>query len=218
MEDIRILVVDDHPLVREGLAEIVRRNSGMTLVGQAADGAGAIEAAHRCRPDVILLDIQLPDMNGLEALQHITSGVPETRVIVLTIYEEQSMVVEAVRLGAIGYLCKTCQPKHLVEAIRRAHQGQPTLPSEALPALLKALQSAGKPAGPPRVDELTERELRILSLVAQGKTNRDTGQALGLTEATVRNQLAVVFQKLHVHNRAQAVARGYDLGWLPGRY
>lgn len=215
MGDIRILVVDDHPVMRRGLVEIISRKPGMRVVGEAGDGVGALAIARDRRPDVILLDIEMPGMHGLDILRRMRSEVPEARVIILTVYEDKRLVVEAVRRGAIGYLSKTCWPKELAQAIRAAHRGEPTLPSWAVPALIQALRSSGKSDGQRHPDELTGRELRILGLVAEGSTNKDIGEALGLTKATVRNQLAVIYQKLDVHNRAQAVARGYELELLP---
>jgi two-component system response regulator NreC len=213
--NIRILVVDDHALMRKGLVEIIARQPDLEVVGEAQDGSEALQEALRCSPDVVLLDVQMPVMDGLETLGRIRSQNPEARVIMLTMHDADWIVLEAIRRGAAGYLLKDCWPEELVRAIRLAYEGRPVVAPAIVPTLLEGLRKGERSFQGAPGDELSDDELKLLDLVAKGYTNKGIAEALSLSVTTVRHKLTVIFQKLHVSNRAEAVAWAYEKRLLP---
>ena len=195
MSAIRVLIVDDHEMVRAGLHGLLGRNPDLDIVGEAPDAAGAVQAAMRLEPDVILMDMRLPDGSGVDACREIISARPRTRVIFLTSYAEELAQVSTVLAGAAGFLLKDIAHEALVEAIRAAAAGRPVNEPEATQLVVQRLRQA--PA-------LSKQESRVLALVVDGKTNREIGVELGLSEKTVRNYLSNAFQKLGVSRRSQA--------------
>ena len=192
---IRILVVDDHAMLREGVAAMVAREPGIEVVGEAEDGERAIEAYGALRPDVVLLDLQMPVMDGLAAITEIRHRWPGARIIVLTTYKGDVQAVRALKAGASGYLLKTSLRKELVDAIRIVHAGRRYVLAEVAQEI--AVNAADEP--------LSEREVSILSLVAAGKSNKLVAHALRLSEDTIKAHLRSIFSKLDAADRTEAV-------------
>ena len=198
-----MLLADDHALFRQGLKSLLEAEGDFRVVGEAKDGWEALRHALEVRPDVILMDIQMPGLDGVQATQAILEEWPQARVIILTMYRQDAYVFEAVKAGARGYLLKDADAKALIEAIRRVHAGEVLLDAELAGRIIQDFR-AKKEASAPLNAELTEREVQILKLLAQGYTNLEIASELGLSEKTVRNRLSEIFQKLHLNNRTQA--------------
>jgi NarL family two-component system response regulator LiaR len=202
-ETIRVLIVDDHAVVREGLRALIAAKPGMAVVGEAADGAEAVQQAHSLRPDVILMDLLMPHKDGVEAISEIKQQDPDARILVLTSYAEDAKVFTAIQAGATGYLLKDSSPQELLQAIRDIHRGKSSLhPTIAL----KVIQELKRPteSPPPDGESLTEREMEVLGLVARGLSNQDIAQALVISERTVGTHVSNILDKLHLTNRTQA--------------
>jgi two-component system, NarL family, response regulator LiaR len=202
VDTIRVLVAEDHPIVREGLRTLIASEPGMTLVGEAADGIEAVAKARALRPDVILMDLVMPRMSGLEAISEIKAGQPEVSILVLTSFAEEDKIFPAIRAGALGYLLKDSSPEQLLRAIRDVHRGEPSLhPTIAL----KMIRELDHPASQERsAGPLTDREIQVLKLVAQGLTNQEIADRLVISEWTVRTHVRNILGKLHLANRIQA--------------
>src|SRR5215813_256384 len=199
---IRILTVDDHPLLREGIAALVRAEPDMSVVAEAEDGAEAIEKFRLHRPDVTLMDVEMPGLNGIEAINQIRGEFPDARVIVLTTYTGDAKVVRALKAGARAYILKRHVHKELLEAIRAVHAGQKRIPPEI------ALELADHAAD----DELTEREIDVLRLIARGNGNKQIADQLSIGEATVRTHVGNILSKLAANDRTHAVTIGLSRG------
>ncbi len=200
---IRVLLADDHALFRQGLKSLLEAEGDFRVVGEAKDGWEALRHALETKPDVILMDIQMPGLDGVQATQAILKEWPEARVIILTMYRQDAYVFEAVKAGARGYLLKDTDAGELIRAIRRVHEGEVLLDSELAHRIIQDFR-AKEEAKVGLQAELSEREIQILKLVAQGYTNLEIAAELGLSEKTVRNRLSEIFQKLHLNNRTQA--------------
>jgi DNA-binding NarL/FixJ family response regulator len=198
-DTIRVLVVDDHAVVREGLRTFLRLQEGIEVVGEAGDGEEAVAEVERLAPDVVLMDLVMPKVDGVEAMQRIRAGRAKTRVIVLTSFGEDEKLLAAVRAGAAGYLFKSAEPKEVVRAIRAAHDGQAVIDPKAAARLLDALarSQTGSQA-------LTPRELEVLGCVCHGMTNKVIARELGLSEKTVKAHVGRILAKLGVTDRTQA--------------
>ncbi|MCL4805475.1 MAG: response regulator transcription factor [Anaerolineae bacterium] len=199
---IRILVCDDHAVVREGLRALLSTESDISIVGEAADGEGAVTAYRALRPDVALIDMVMPRMDGVEAIRAIRSEFPDARILVLTSFAEDDMVFPAIKSGALGYLLKDSSPEELVRAIRSVYRGEASLhPSIAR----RLIQELSQPSTlPPTPEPLTEREVEVLKLVAKGYSNDEIADALILSERTARGHVSSILGKLHLANRTQA--------------
>ncbi|GAA0263313.1 response regulator transcription factor [Rhodanobacter caeni] len=194
-QKIRILVVDDHPVLRDGVAAIVQNQVDMEMVGEARNGAEAVERFRALRPDVTLMDLQMPGMNGVDAITAIRAEYPGARIIVLTTYAGDVQAVRALKAGALGYLLKNSLRTELIDAIRDVHRGQRRVQRDVADEIALHV-----------VDEaLTEREIAILRLVAIGKANKQVGAELGLSEETIKGHLKNIFSKLDVADRTHAV-------------
>lgn len=200
---IRIVIADDHRVVREGLRMFLALDPDLEIVGEAENGAQAVELAGLFAPDVVLMDVLMPVMGGIEAIVIIRRRFPETEVVAMTSVLENAAVVGAVRAGAIGYLLKTTDAEALCAAIRAAAAGQVQLAPEATALLMREVQSPASPPGPV-VDALTERETDVLRLVARGRANKEIASDLGIGEKTVKTHVSNVLAKLGVQSRTQA--------------
>jgi len=199
---IRVLVVDDHVIVRKGIRALLATESNIAVVGEARDGAEAVAEVARLQPDVILMDLVMPHMDGIAAIGEIAAGRPGTRILVLTSFAADSQVFSAIRAGALGYILKDAGPVELVNAIRQVYRGEPSLDPEVARKVLHEL--AQPPKRPPTAEPLTEREVEVLRLVGQGQSNQQIAMALGISEATVRKHVSSILSKLHVASRTQA--------------
>lgn len=214
-----MLVVDDQPLMSAALRALVQAAPGMTCVGVAADGVEAVEVCDAVEVDVVLMDMQMPRMDGVEATRLITGAHPATRVLAITTFTSQDYVVPALRAGAAGYLVKDAEPETVLGAIHAVHRGDAVL-SPAVAARLVAAVEMDRPAvdrvcpgpGDPDGSELTERERSVLGLLARGLSNAEIAQCLGCSESTVKGHVMKVVAKLEVRDRVQAVIRAAQLG------
>jgi two-component system, NarL family, response regulator LiaR len=202
VEKIRIFIADDHIVVREGLRALLGTDPGIEIIGEAADGKEAVTAIRTLRPDVILLDLVMPQMSGLEAIVAVTQENPQARILVLTSFSDDDKVFPAIKAGALGYLLKDSSPQELIQAIRDVYHGEPSLdPNIALKLLREFKEPTDQPPAP---EALTKREMKVLSLVSHGLTNQEIAEALFISERTVRTHVGNILNKLHLANRTQA--------------
>jgi DNA-binding NarL/FixJ family response regulator len=213
MEDaVRVLIADDHPLFREGMRGRLDRVADVVVVGEAAGGDEAVEMARRLEPDVILMDIKMPGLNGIEATREIMRASPQVGVLVLTMFEDDDSVFSAMRAGAKGYLLKDSGGEGVVHAIRAVASGEAVFGPGVAERIIRFF-SVPRSTAPQRIfPELTEREEEVLSLVAQGKSNQEISRKLFVSLKTVRNHVSNILVKLQVADRAQAVIRARDAG------
>ena len=205
MKPIRVLIVDDHEVVREGLRALLRRRSEMTLVGEADTVASAISEARNTDPDVVVMDVRLPDGSGVEACREIRAHRPETKVLMLTSYADDDAVFSSIMAGATGYLLKQTRTTTLVDAIERATRGESLLDPSVTQRVLERVRSAGTR----RDDELallSEQEEKILDLISEGKTNKEIAQEIFLSDKTVKNYVSSILGKLNIRRRSEAAA------------
>ncbi|HKF78033.1 MAG TPA: response regulator transcription factor [Candidatus Dormibacteraeota bacterium] len=218
---IRVALADDQELVRAGFRMIVGSNAAMEVVGEAADGREAVELVRREAPDVILMDIRMPDLDGIEATRQITSsaGEPRTRVVIVTTYELDEYVFDALEAGASAFLLKHAPPAELIRAIEVVAAGNALLAPSVTRRLIEEFGRRPRPVTvrPPRLAELTEREVQVLGQVARGLSNAEIASALHVSEATVKTHVAHVLDKLGVRDRVQAVILAYEAGLVRGR-
>jgi DNA-binding NarL/FixJ family response regulator len=217
MSDIRIVLCEDQTLVRDGLRTILGLQPGMEVVGEAADGEQAVRRTLELRPDIVLMDIQMPMRSGVEATALIMAARPETRVIVLTTFDYDDYVFEAIKAGAMGYLLKDVPARELIDVVRRVHAGESFIQPNVASKLLLEFGRRQRPAQSPpsaQTDDLTERERDVLTLLAEGRSNRDIGASLHLAESTVKNHVSNILSKLHAANRTHAVTLAREQGLL----
>jgi DNA-binding NarL/FixJ family response regulator len=209
---IRILVADDHTVFREGLLAVLGREPDMEVVGEAATGKDVLERAAELGPDVILMDIQMPHVNGIEATRRILESNPHVGVVVLTMFEDDDSVFSAMRAGARGYVLKVAEPAEIVKVVRAVAVGEAYFGSEIARRLMEFF-SAPKPASPEEAfPELTAREVEILDLIAHGHSNAKIAARLFVSPNTVRNHISHIFGKLQVADRAHAIVRAREAG------
>ena len=211
MPPIRLLIADDHTLVRQGLCQLCEGMGGFAVVAEAEDGAQAVTFACMTRPDVILMDIIMPDMDGVEAIRQIIAETPAARIIALTMYRQEQYMLDAIRAGARGYLLKTVDARDLIEAIEAVHRGDYLIDPISAARVLSELHLAMPKL--PRVEPLTESEMVVLRLVAKGVDNHEIAQLLNFSVYTVANRLRTIYAKLHVTNRTQAALYALRQGW-----
>ena len=202
---INLLLVDDHEVVRLGLRTLIGRDPSIQVVGEAGTMAAAVEECLRLMPDLVLMDVRLPDGSGVEACREIRSARPQTRVIFLTSYADEDAVLATIAAGADGYLLKEIDGEGLLRAIKTVVGGQSILDPAITQRVLRQMHSLSRVADD-ESPELSAQEQRVVALVAEGKTNKEIAAALGLSDKTVKNYLANIFQKLHVTRRSQAAA------------
>lgn len=209
MARVRVLIVDDHPVVREGLAGMLAGYDAgdvqMEVVGEAGDGAEAVVLFRRLRPDVVLMDLRMPGMDGVQAIEQIVGETPDARILVLTTYDSDADIVRAVEVGASGYLLKDAPRRDLFAAIEKVARGESVLAPAVANRLMQRMRA-------PQEEALSGREIEVLQLVARGKSNRDIGKALHISTATVKTHLVRIFDKLGVSDRTAAVTVALERG------
>ncbi len=199
---IRLLVADDHHIVRKGIRVLLATEPDMQVVGEADNGVDAVEKAAALKPNVILMDLVMPEVDGIEATRQITAAHSGVRILVLTSFAADDKVFPAVKAGALGYLLKDSSPEQLLEAIRQVHRGEPSLEPSIARKVLMELAQPGQ--GKQTVDPLTERELEVLRLIAQGMSNKEIAAKIFVAEWTVRSHVSNILGKLHLASRTQA--------------
>ena len=211
MEKIRILLADDHAIVRAGIRQFLESAGDIEVVADARDGEQAKELIQAERPDVAVLDIQMPKATGVEVTRWAKSNVQGTGILILTAYDDDPYVMAVLQAGANGYVLKTAAPDDIIQAVRDVHAGKSVLDPSVTGALM--MQFFQKPETQP-VEQLTEREMEVLHLVAKGFTNKAIGVQLGISDRTVQGHLAHIFDKLQAASRTEAVMRAVSLGWI----
>ena len=208
---IRVMIVDDHPVVRNGLSGMFAGEREFEVVGEAADGAEAVRRARALGPDVILMDLRMPDMDGVRAIAALTAAGVPARVLVLTTYDTDSDVLAAIEAGATGYLLKDTPPNELFKAVRAAARGETVLSPTVATRVVGQMRA-------PTQEPISQRELEVLELIAQGASNRSAAARLFISEATVKTHLMHIYDKLGVNDRAAAVAEAFNRGLLIPRH
>jgi NarL family two-component system response regulator LiaR len=201
---IRVLLVDDHAVVRKGLRALLDREPGIEVTGEAEGGEQAIRAMDRLRPDVILMDLEMPGVGGIEATRNITETYPEAKVVVLTSHASEEDVFPALKAGALGYLLKHSAPEEVLQAIRQAQRGETVLHPAIARMVLQELHRPSSAPQPKTTDPLSERELEVLRLIARGMSNQEIADRLVVGEATVRSHVSAILRKLQLASRTQA--------------
>ena len=220
MTKIRVLLADDQDIIRTGLTIILNHQADLEVVGQAADGLEAVEFAKRLHPDVILMDIKMPRLNGIQATRQIVAALPKTQIIILTTYDTDDWVFDGIRAGAIGYLLKDTSGDNLAEAVRGALRGESQIdPTVARKVLREFQQLTSRRSAAPQpvvedepLERLTDREEEVLKLLAGGLANKEIAQQLSLSEGTVKNHISAILTKLHANDRTQAVLTALKRG------
>ncbi len=220
MDTVRVMVVDDHSLFRRGIVAVLEAADGLEVIGEAVDGLEAIEKARELVPDVIVMDLNMPNCSGLEATQALQTDLPQVNILVLTVSEMEADLFAAIRYGARGYLLKKTDPADLVDAIFDLARGgaivSPLMATSLLAEFKSISPSEGQsPVDDPVVSEVSPREHEVLQLVAQGSTNREIAEALFISENTVKTHLRSIMEKLHLANRSQAAAYAARRGLVP---
>ena len=214
MSAIRILIAEDQTLMRQGLKTILDLEEGFEVVGEASDGQAAIERALALRPDVVLMDVQMPRMNGVEATNQIAAALPTTRVIILTTFDYDEYVFDGIKAGARGYLLKDTPAEELLAAIRRVHAGESIIQPSVAARMIAEFTRRRRVAQEPEYEPLSERERDVLRLLADGLSNREIASRLILAEGTVKNHVSTILEKLHAANRTQAARVAREQGLI----
>ena len=212
MECIRILIADDHPLFRYGLRTLLQAESLFEVVGEATTGEEAVTLAASLLPDVILMDLTMPELNGIEATRRIVQVAPQSKILVLTMFDDDDSVLAAMRAGARGYILKGAEGDETIRAIQAVSSGEAIFGPAIARRLMHYFSEPSAVAAPPAFPQLTEREREILALIGHGYTNSAIAQRLVLSPKTVRNHVSVIFGKLQVAGRAEAIAQARDAG------
>jgi len=212
---IRVLLVDDHVVVRKGLRALLDREAGIEVTGEAEDGEQAVRAAERLRPDIILMDLEMPGGGGIEATRRITETRPDMKVVVLTSHASEEDVFPALKAGALGYLLKHSAPEEVLQAIRQAYRGETVLHPAIARMVLQELHRPPAAKQAKTTDPLSEREVEILRLIARGMSNQEIAERLFVGEATVRSHVSAILRKLQLASRTQAALYALRAGLAP---
>jgi DNA-binding NarL/FixJ family response regulator len=210
VEVIKIVIVDDHPVVREGIGAMLKREPDFKIVGEASNGQEAIEKARELSPDVMLMDLRMPEVDGVEAITRIKAEKPEIKFIILTTYSDDEYIFRGIAAGARAYLLKDAPRDELFKAIRAVSRGESLIQPVVASRLLDRLQELSKKS--PSVDTLSEREVEVLNLMAKGVSNKDIADQLSITQSTVKTHITSIFQKLDVTTRTEAVTTALKRG------
>ncbi len=213
-EKIRVVLADDHAVVRKGIRDILEAEGDIEVIADAADGAEAIAYVAEHQPDVVVLDIQMPQVSGIEATRRIRAQFPEVKVLILTAYDDDPYVFSLLQAGASSYVLKTAEVDELIRGVRAAARGESALDPVVSKRMVEALASGRLLLTESTDDVPTEREIEVLRLASRGLTNRAIGYELGISERTVQGHLANIFTKLRVETRTEAVLRAIQLGWI----
>jgi DNA-binding NarL/FixJ family response regulator len=218
MSKIRVLLADDHSLFREGLRSLLEDQDDIEIVGEAEDGLEATRLVPKLKPTVVLMDINMPVIDGVEATRIILKENQDVEIVILTMYPQDEYVFQALKAGAKAYLLKDTRSKKLLEVIRSVHQGQAVISADMTSMLLDEFRrlATKKDEAEPKFQTLTDQEKRILTLVADGASNKDIATDLNLSERTIKNYLSIIFQKLQVNNRTEAAIRAMRDGLVNG--
>jgi len=212
---IKILIADDHAVVREGTRRVLEQEPDLDVVGEAGDGEEAVELTTSLKPDVAIIDISMPKMDGIEATRRIKATCPSVNVLILTAYDDDQFIFSLLEAGAAGYLLKTVRSRELVDAVRAVYSGESVLhPSVARKVLNRFVSASGKAEGKEASSILSEREMEVLKLAAKGLSNQDIADKLCLSIRTVQGHLGHIFNKLQVSSRTEAVVRAMKEGWV----
>ncbi len=215
MSNIRILIADDHAVVRDGTRQIIEQEPDMEVVAEAADGAEAIRLAGTARPDVAIIDIAMPNVDGIEATKKIKSQHPEISVLILSAYDDDQFVFSLLEAGAAGYLLKSVRGRELIDAVRQVNAGESVLhPAIARKVLNRFVPKSDKPAARKSTELLSDREMDVMKLATRGLTNQEIADELSLSLRTVQAHLGHIFNKLQVSSRTEAVVRALKEGWV----
>jgi len=214
MAKIRVLLAEDHVIVREGTRELVQHEPDMEVVGEASDGEEAIQLTAKLRPDVVIMDIAMPKLNGIEATEQIKELYPATAVLVLTAYDDDQYIFALLEAGAAGYLLKNVRGRELIDAIRAVYAGESVLHPAITRKVIESFLPAGKPAERRIAEPLSEREMEVIKLAGRGMSNKDIAEELSLSVRTVQAHLGNIFNKLGVGSRTEAVLYALKKGWV----
>jgi len=211
---VTVLIADDQTLFREGIKDLLEDENGIRVVGEASNGPEVVAMAKKVRPDVILMDIKLPQLDGISATRIIRKECPQTNVIILSSYEDEAHVTEAIQAGANGYLSKMLPASELVNALRTFTADGVMIPQPLMGKLIQGLRQMSQPGYETAPDSLTATEIKVMSLLGKGKSNKEIATALGCSVKTVKNHLNSIFQKLSVNNRTEAVVKAIEKGLI----
>ncbi|MGB8829255.1 MAG: response regulator transcription factor [Dehalococcoidales bacterium] len=214
MGKISVFLAEDHAVVREGLAELIRRETDMEVVGEAGDGEDTVRLVKQLKPDIVLMDIAMPIVNGVEATKQIKTSVPQTRVLVLTAYDNPEFITAAIDAGAAGYLLKNVRRKELTNAIRSAYEGESLLHPSVAKAIFAQLRTPADKITSEKPDVLSEREFQVLQKGAEGLSNKQIATLLSIGPRTVQTHWRNIFDKLGVYSRTEAIVYCLKKGWL----
>ncbi len=208
---VRLMLADDHRMLREGLRRSMTEQ-GFSIVGEAADGAQAVELAHRLQPDVVLMDVTMPELDGVGATREIRSALPDVRVVMLTMHADEDVLASAIRAGASGYLVKDCSTREIAEAVRMAASGETIISPNLAASMLDEVRKMDAPAETEEQRVVTNREEEVLQLIADGCSTPEVAEQLYISQKTVKNHLASIYQKLDARDRTQAVLQAVRMG------
>ena len=213
-KSVTILIADDQTLFREGIKDLLEDEKGLSVIGEASNGPEAVAMAKKLRPDVILMDIKLPQMDGVSATRIIRKECPNTNVLILSGYEDEAHITEAIQAGANGYLSKMLPASELVHALKTFNSEGVMIPQPIMGKLIQGLRQMGTPGYDSAPDSLTATEIKVMALLGKGKSNKEIAAELGCSVKTIKNHLNSIFQKLGVNNRTEAVVKAIEKGLI----